>query len=71
MMKKLLPILLVALASPIFAQLSVTSTDVPFVIDFTGFEGTGFNVAPVPGQLSTETWEVLGFSDGDLFFGNT
>ncbi len=60
-----------AVSSQLFGQLSVTSTDVPFVIDFTGFEGAGFSTTPDPGQLSTETWEVLGFSDGDLFFGNT
>ncbi|MEE8441295.1 MAG: hypothetical protein V3S41_06205 [Spirochaetia bacterium] len=33
------------------------------------FAASGFGVSPGPGQLDADAWSILGFSDGDLVFG--
>ena len=62
------------------AQLSITSTDTPFTIDFDNtvsgvnngqFTGSGFTTSPGTGQLNSNAFSVLGLSDGDLLFGGT
>ncbi|MBC8046115.1 MAG: hypothetical protein H7Y00_04920, partial [Fimbriimonadaceae bacterium] len=52
------------------AQIVITSVGTPESIDFTGFDGSGFTPAPDDGQLSSNTWEVTGFSDGNVLFGD-
>lgn len=51
------------------AQLQINTSGTPNIIDFTGFDGSGFDAAPAAGQLDSDTWSVLGLSDGDLAFG--
>ncbi|MGH1342208.1 MAG: DUF4215 domain-containing protein [Nannocystales bacterium] len=41
------------------------------VIDFTGFDGSGFAPEPAEGQLDSDDWIVTGLSDGDFDFGDT
>lgn len=41
------------------------------IISFDGFNGSGFCPDPATGQLDSDTWSVLGLSDGDLNFGDT
>lgn len=53
------------------AQLNITALNTPATIDFTGFDGSGFASTTVPGQLDSDTWEVLGLSEGDLNFGGS
>lgn len=50
------------------AQLNITDMGVAETIDFTGFAGEGFSATPTAGQLSTQTWAVEGFSDGNVAF---
>jgi hypothetical protein len=40
-------------------------------IDFTGFTGAGFQPSPSAGQLDSDDWAIIGFSDGTLNFGGT
>lgn len=70
-MKKYFLYLFMVCTGYVYGQLDVSSTGTPFVIDFTGFDGSGFDPAPAAGQLDSDTWEVLGFSDGDCNFGDT
>ncbi len=49
-------------SAPAATCAELSGTDV--TIDFTGFDGTGFMLAPGPGQLSSEMWEITGLSDG-------
>jgi hypothetical protein len=62
------------------AQISLTSSDNTVSIDFENavpgvnpgiFDGSGFSPMPSAGQLDSDAWEILGFSDGDLLFGGT
>lgn len=61
-----------------FSQLSVTTADVSNLIDFDNtvagvnegaFDGSGFMMTPVTGQLDADGWAVTGMSDGDKDFG--
>lgn len=54
-----------------FSQYQINTLGTPQIIDFDGFTADGFEPTPANGQLSSEEWEVLGLSDGDLFFGGT
>ncbi len=40
-------------------------------IDFSNFDGSGFQPEPTTGQLDSDDWAISGFSDGDLNFGDT
>ena len=53
------------------AQISLTAIMMPETVDFTGFTGTGFTPTPAAGQLDSDTFSVLGLSDGDLAFGGS
>lgn len=57
--------------STAYSQYQVNTLNAPQVIDFDGFTGDGFTPNPAAGELNSEEWEVLGMSDGDLFFGET
>lgn len=59
------------LSFSLISQYQINAIGVEQVIDFEGFVASGFTPTPAVGQLSSEEWEVLGFSDGDLFFGAT
>ncbi len=63
-----------------FGQLSVTSTDTYFVIDFDNtlsgvnngaFAGSGFESSPSSGELDSDALIVTGMSNGDLAFGGS
>ena len=60
-----------ALATNAFASLSIESVYSALVIDFTGFDGSGFSPEPEPGQLDSDSWAVDGLLDGTLDFGGT
>ena len=64
---------LLALALPLTAraQLVLPATGTPVTIDFAGYDGSGFDPAPAPGQLDSDTWSAEGFSDGALPFGGS
>lgn len=53
------------------AQLSLSTEGSPVVIDFAGFDGTGFAPSPAAGQLDSNVWRITGMSDGDGTFGGT
>lgn len=53
------------------AQLSIDAQNTNYTIDFTGFTGSGFAPAPGGGQLDSDTWRVVGVSDGAGTFGGT
>ena len=77
MMKSLSSIIFVGVISLLtittstFASLSIDNLNDPTVIDFTGFNGSGFSPTPSAGQLDSDTWSVTGLSDGSLGFGGT
>ncbi len=52
-----------------FAQYSFNVALDPVTEDFVGFAGDGFNPTPSAGQLDSDTWRVIGMSDGDTSFG--
>lgn len=56
--------------SSLFGQLSIDDGN-NCIIDFGDFNGSGFSPDPATGQLDSDTWSVLGLSDGDLNFGDT
>ncbi|MFN0276526.1 MAG: Calx-beta domain-containing protein [Chitinophagales bacterium] len=69
-MKKIFTLIYIAIVSfSAIAQLSLSSAGSAETIDFTGFDGTGFSASPSGGQLNSNTWAALGFSDGDVGFG--
>ena len=45
-------------------QLSIPTTCTSPLVDFTGFDGSGFTATPTAGQLSSTDWNFTGFSDG-------
>lgn len=62
-----------------FAQLSISSGSVDYVIDFESdvigvnsgeYTGDGFNTTPGNGQLDANAWACTGLSDGDADFGD-
>jgi hypothetical protein len=61
---------LLAAAVAVQGQVSIPSTGTPVVVDFTGFDGSGFDPAPSAGQLDGDDWAATGFSDGDRAFGD-
>lgn len=71
MKKTLLSLISVVAISSAFGQLNINTLGTPETIDFTGFDASGFDPAPAAGQLDSDTWEVLGFNDGDLNFGGS
>ncbi|MGE0788793.1 MAG: MYXO-CTERM sorting domain-containing protein [Sandaracinaceae bacterium] len=42
-----------------------------YYTSFDGFGGTGIAAAPTCAQLSSESWAITGFNDGDVAFGGT
>lgn len=54
-----------------YAQYDITTIGTTQTIDFTGFDGSGFDSAPAAGQLDSDEWEIIGLSDGDVLFGGT
>ena len=60
-----------AIATNAFASLSIENLYSEYVIDFTGFDGSGFAPEPEPGQLDSDMWAISGLSDGALDFGGT
>jgi hypothetical protein len=69
--KALLFLAAMAVGTLSFAQVSIPSLGTPVTVDFTGFDGSGFDPAPLAGQLDSDDWAVTGLSDGDLAFGGT
>lgn len=59
------------LATSALAGLSIDNLNSPVVIDFTGFNGSGFSPNPSSGQLDSDFWAVDGLFDGTLDFGGT
>jgi len=64
----------------VFGQLSITSVNSDFTIDFestvaginTGtYDGSGFSPSPSSGQINSNGIIIIGFSDGDLAFSGT
>jgi len=64
----LLAMLIVFVNTLSYAQISVMGTS-PQTINFNGFDGTGFVVDPVAGQLDSDDWSIMGLSQGTLEFG--
>ena len=58
-------------ATNAFASFSIENLHSAFVIDFTGFNGSGFSPEPEPGQLDSDMWAIDRLSDGSLDFGGT
>lgn len=59
----------VALSAVTKAQLSLSATGVPAVETFTTYTGSGLVSIPTTGELDSDTWRILGMSDGDTEFG--
>lgn len=57
-------------SGPAFGQLILNDFDAN-VINFSGFDGSGFAPTPAAGQLDSDTWRVTGMSDGAGTFGGT
>ncbi|KPK86316.1 MAG: hypothetical protein AMS27_05275 [Bacteroides sp. SM23_62_1] len=60
---------MLSISTRIYSQLTISDSNV-VVIGFTGFTASGFSPYPDPGQLDSDTWSVMGLSDGDLGFGD-
>lgn len=75
----LLPALL--LAQSTFAQLSISSTHTPYIVDFEApglpgvtngvYRGMGFQPEPVSGELDSNAWASTVWTDGTLDFDGT
>ncbi|MCH7536135.1 MAG: hypothetical protein IH948_10425 [Bacteroidetes bacterium] len=50
------------------AQFIISNLAVPDSILFNNFDGSGFSANPTLGQLNSNTWSLIGLSDGDLNF---
>lgn len=69
---KVLSVFLIAFFTSIsLAQVSVNDFTSNVTVEFSSFTGSGFSPNPGPGMLSSNDWEVLGSSDGNLLFGDT
>ena len=55
----------------LLCQYQINTINTTQVIDFEGYTASGFAPDPTAGQLSSEEWQVLGMSDGDLNYGET
>lgn len=53
-----------------FAQLNINNFS-PIQIDFSGFDGSGFQPGGGSGTLDSNVWKVMGCSDGDTTYGGT
>lgn len=65
----LLIVLVFSISGEASSQLSISDSNM-VVIDFAGFTASGFSPYPDSGQLDSDTWSVVGLSDGDLGFGD-
>lgn len=71
-MKKLLLIFLVCTFHYASAQLFEMSTiGTPVIVDFSAYEGNGFENPANAGQLDSGNWGSSGLSDGDMVFGGS
>ncbi len=59
------------LAATAAGQELLTDTVDPLEIDFYSFTGSGFAPDPASGQLDSDSWSVIGMSEGNLLFGGT
>jgi MYXO-CTERM domain-containing protein len=64
-------IALLAVSAAGEARANLPLTGPPTTVDFDTFTGTGFDPAPMVGQLDSDEWVVRGVSDGDLAFGGS
>ncbi|MCC5924642.1 MAG: T9SS type A sorting domain-containing protein [Crocinitomicaceae bacterium] len=55
----------------VYTQVSINDFTTNVNVEFSSFTGSGFSPSPGPGMLSSNEWEVLGSSDGNLLFGDT
>lgn len=60
-----------ALITNVWASLPIERLNAPVIIDFNGFDGSGFSPTPSAGQLDSDMWVIDGLSDGSLIFGGT
>lgn len=76
----LLILLIVFFPNAIFSQWEISVQDSFYHISFDStllhvnegaFDGSGINTSPSSGQLNSNTWRFIGFSDGDSDFGET
>ncbi len=51
------------MATNAFASLSIENLYSEYVIDFAGFDGSGFAPEPEPGQLDSDMWAIDGLSE--------
>ena len=80
-MKKILQfILCLFIVNTAYSQLSISDTNTDFTINFDStvsgvnngrIDGSGLQSTPSSGQLDSDGWKMLGFSDGDTSFGST
>jgi len=59
----------ILISSLSFGQLEINTIGVSTQLDFNDYLGTGIVPTPSAGQLNSNTWEIIGFSDGDNLFG--
>ncbi len=62
---------LIFLIQPVNADFVLTDVGVPVVEDYDNYRGRGFTPSPSTGQLDSNTYRAVGFSDGDGVFGGT
>ena len=67
----LLALLLPAMAATADAQIVLTGSGTTNTQDFTGFLASGFDPLPSTGRLDSDNFAVVGWSDGNLLFGDT
>jgi hypothetical protein len=70
MMKKIINLSVVLVASFLsMGQIGINTIGTATQIDFDGYTGAGVSATPGAGQLNSNAWEILGFSDGNVLFG--
>ena len=57
--------------APAQAELVLSGVGVEVIENFDDYRGTGFAPNPTAGQLDSDTYRAIGFSDGDMTFGGT